>query len=68
MNIAKIQLELGLNRPTEEIARRNHSNRRLGRARWWFEQMHAVVDKAIDWSAAPAPRPVQICLTLAKSQ
>jgi hypothetical protein len=39
--------------------------RRRARARWWFEQMHAVVDRALDWSAAPPARPEQTCLSLA---
>jgi hypothetical protein len=68
MNTTKMQMELGFDRPAAPLARMNHSGRRLARARWWFEQMHAVVDKAFDWSAAPAPRPEQICLALSKAR
>jgi hypothetical protein len=34
--------------------------RRLSRARWWFERMRQVVDSAIDWAPAPPPRPEQV--------
>jgi hypothetical protein len=33
---------------------------RLSRAQWWFAQMRAVVDCALDWKPAPPPRPEQI--------
>ena len=35
------------------------------RARWWFEQMHRVVDRACDWQPAPPARPDQSYLALA---
>ncbi len=27
---------------------------------WWFERMRQIVDRALDWQPAPAPRPEQI--------
>ena len=42
--------------------------RRLLRARWWFEQMHRVVDRACDWQSAPSARPEQSYLSLAKGR
>jgi len=32
---------------------------RLARARWWFDQMHRVVDAAFDWRTLPPARPEQ---------
>jgi hypothetical protein len=68
MNTAKIQLELSFENPGVKLARLNQRPRRLARAHWWFEQMHAVVDRAFDWSAAPAARPEQVCLGLARGR
>ncbi|HXJ58248.1 MAG TPA: hypothetical protein VNU68_16455 [Verrucomicrobiae bacterium] len=28
--------------------------RRVTRARWWFSQMHRVVDQAMEWTPAPS--------------
>ena len=42
--------------------------RRQGRARWWFQQMRTVVDRAFDWHPAPPARPVQIYLSLARGR
>ncbi len=33
--------------------------RRLSRARWWFQCMRDVVERAIDWQPAPLPPPEQ---------
>ncbi len=66
MNTAKIQLELRFENPGMKLSRLQPRPGRLARARWWFEQMHAVVDRAWDWSASPAERPVQIGLSLAE--
>ena len=27
---------------------------------WWFQRMRQIVDRALDWQPAPAPRPEQI--------
>jgi|GEM_PF-846614 len=52
------QLELSLTnaRGCHPVSRRQ---RHLSRARWWFERMRQVVDRAIDWSPAPQARPEQ---------
>ncbi len=60
-------MELGFEaaRAIRPAARRE---RRLSRARWWFEQMHRVVDRACDWQPAPPARPEQVYLALAKGR
>ena len=68
MKTAKIQLELSFENPALRLARLNRRPRRLARARWWFEQMHSVVDRALDWSAAPVERAEQIHLGLANGR
>jgi hypothetical protein len=51
------QMELGFEaRACQPLTRRQ---KRLSRATWWFARMRQVVDHAIDWSKAPAPRPEQ---------
>jgi len=57
----KTQMELGIEGcpKTRAIAQR----RRVPGARWWFKQMHTVVDLAFDWTA-PQARPEQIYLCL----
>jgi len=54
------QMELGFdsNRECPPVTRRQ---RRLSRACWWFARMRQVVDHAMEWPAAPAPRPEQTC-------
>ena len=34
--------------------------RRLTRARWWFQCMRQVVERATDWQPVSPPRPEQI--------
>ena len=46
----------------------NYRQRRVSRARWWFGQMRRVVDQAIDWAPAPAARPEQSDLRLARGR
>jgi hypothetical protein len=60
MNRNKVdQLELAFNgQPGFNIALQ--PSRRFNRAQWWFAQMRAVVDCALDWKPAPPPRPEQI--------
>ena len=63
----KNQLEI----PLPVAAYRNPATpvrRRRGRAEWWFNQMRQVVNRAIDWSAAPSPRPEQMPLTLVRGE
>ncbi len=53
------QLELSLSnaRGCQPLGRRQ---RHLSRARWWFDRMRRVVDRAMDWAPAPPARPEQI--------
>ena len=67
MNTTKTQLEMQFDN-SARLAPAQLSRRRRLRARWWFQQMHVMVDRAFDWSTAPAPRPEQISLTLAKAR
>jgi predicted double-glycine peptidase len=41
---------------------------RIPGARWWFQQMHAVVDAAFDWTGKPQPRPEQTYMVLAPTR
>ena len=45
------QLRLRLENPPG-VKRRNPSQRRPGRAQWWFEKMRGIVDHAPDWPPA----------------
>jgi len=57
--VSSEQLELefpgGQRRMTALVRREN----RAIRAAWWFAQMRRIVSQAIDWKAAPEPRPEQ---------
>ena len=60
------QMEFGIeNRALNTVSapRRGH---RQHRARWWFSQMRAVVNTAMDWSPAPPARPEQVYLRLSR--
>jgi len=46
----------------------NYRQRRVSRARWWFNQMRRVVDEAMEWTPAPATRPEQTRLPLAQGR
>jgi len=48
----KQQLEIKLEQ-TKPCRRTYPSHNRRARARWWFDQMRAVVDKAEEWPAKP---------------
>ena len=67
MKNAKTQLELTFDHSAKRPAAPS-PNRRRPRAHWWFQQMHVMVDRAFDWSTAPAPPPQQITLTLTKAR
>jgi hypothetical protein len=62
----KQQLEMSFENPVafRPVIR---PQRRKVRARWWFEQMRQVVDRAWDWEPAPLTHPEQVCLTPAQS-
>jgi hypothetical protein len=55
------QMEFGLER--KRLQCRAQSRRRTPGARWWFDQMHAVVDRAFDWSRTAQARPEQIYIS-----
>jgi hypothetical protein len=57
MNDQQMELGFGRERVCPSVNRRQ---RRLNRARWWFERMREAVDRALDWQPAPPPRPEQI--------
>ena len=61
--ISRDQMELSLDRTNQSkpAARRP---RRFSKARWWFAQMHHVVDEALDWGPSPPARPAQTDLSL----
>ena len=52
------QLELGLGGATP-LALPPSRESRMARAAWWFTQMRRMVSAAVDWEAAPEPRPEQ---------
>ena len=60
--MTKTQMELGLSNDTRTSCRIVRTRRAPG-ARWWFDQMHSVVDRAFDWSRTAQPRPEQIYIT-----
>jgi hypothetical protein len=53
------QMELGLGKG-QTCRTSQRPQRRQSRANWWFQQMREVVDRAVDWKAAPPARPEQI--------
>jgi hypothetical protein len=68
MNINRMdQLELAFSKqPGFNVV--IHQPRRISRAQWWFAQMRAVVDCALDWKPAPPPRLEQIWLSGTQGQ
>ena len=62
MNNQQIELTFDASISFQPAIRRHQ---RQNRARWWFNQMRVVVDRALDWQHAPPPRAEQIYLTLA---
>lgn len=57
------QIELGFEQNNEVKPCRSARTRRSPGARWWFDQMHAVVDRAFEWSRHAQPRPEQIYIS-----
>lgn len=66
-NQCRGQLELTLASQPQPVRRRPFQRKpgRRDRARWWFREMHRVVDDAMDWAGAPLARPEQGNLTFA---
>jgi hypothetical protein len=56
-------MELGFEKSGATPCRRNVRTRRAPGARWWFDQMHAVVDRAFEWSRTAQARPEQTYIT-----
>ena len=56
------QLELSLGGPSVTQPLRPHGYSSPFTSRWWFQQMHQIVDRAFDWQPAPPPRPEQTWL------
>jgi hypothetical protein len=57
MTDTQLELSLGASRMTQS-PRTNRSSSPFT-ARWWFNQMHQIVDRAFDWQPAPPARPEQ---------
>ena len=60
----KTQMELGLEKKNTTPCRVVRTRRSPG-ARWWFNQMHTVVDRAFEWSRTAQARPEQIYIPFA---
>ena len=58
MNDTQLELSLGSVRLAQSPSALRPSS--TFTARWWFERMHQIVDRAFDWQPAPSPRPEQI--------
>ena len=56
------QLELGLGSPRVTQPLRTNRPPSPFTSRWWFRQMHQIVDRAFDWQPAPPARPEQTWL------
>ena len=52
------QIEMGFEQNNAKPCRTVRTRRSPG-ARWWFDQMHSVVDRAFDWSRTAQARPEQ---------
>ena len=61
MNNNQMELDIDRRNPNAAAPRRAA---RPHRARWWFSQMRAVVNSAMDWTPAPPARPEQVVLRL----
>ena len=62
----KTQMELGLENGKTTSCRLVRT-RRAPAARWWFDQMHAIVDRAFEWSRTAQARPEQIYITFGRA-
>ena len=60
-NVTNEQLELVLDGAKQAASPRRREGR-MTRAAWWFGQMRRLVGAAVDWEAAPGPRPEQTWL------
>ena len=53
------QIEMGFEQDSHVKSCRSVRTRRSPGARWWFDQMHTVVDRAFEWSRTAQARPEQ---------
>ncbi len=61
----KKQLELLMvNRTLRGLRTELRAERRTFVARLWFQRMHHIVDRTLEWNRAPGERPEQGTLTL----
>jgi hypothetical protein len=65
INMFDGQIEMSFGQPDGGGRRRQQ---RQTRARWWFQRMRQIVDRATDWQPAPPPRPVQIWFPTAQDR
>ncbi len=56
------QLELSLGSPRVTQPSRTCHRPPPFTSRWWFQQMHQLVDRALDWQPAPPAGPEQTWL------
>jgi len=52
----QLEMSFGSERAGQTVKRRQ---RRMARARWWFQCLRQAVNGATDWQPAPPPRPEQ---------
>jgi hypothetical protein len=64
-NMFEGQMEMSFGSAAGSRTRRQH---RPSRARWWFERMRQIVDRATDWQPVPPPRPEQIWFPVADAR
>jgi hypothetical protein len=57
MTDTQLELSLGASPVTQSL--RTQRPPSPFTSRWWFHQMHQIVDCAFDWQPAPPPRPEQ---------
>ncbi|MBM3848308.1 MAG: hypothetical protein FJ405_18725 [Verrucomicrobia bacterium] len=60
------QTELNFSQSPSQSCRVARKERRRTRAQWWFQQMRAAVDRAVDWKVVPAARPEQLYMGLSE--
>jgi hypothetical protein len=65
MNNEQLELGFGSGKLQPGVTRREG---RIARAGWWFAQMRQIVDRAMDWETAAAPRPEQIWIPAARRE
>lgn len=62
MPMTNAQLELSFETRCARLVPSPAHSPAFRNAQWWFRRMRQIVDCALDWEPAPAPRPVQTSL------